>query len=125
MADNVRGGSNDGTLPLIATDDRTIGGTAVQVPRADEIGSSTLATGQVTVTTTAATYLAAQDTRKRVVIVNNSTQTVWLGPATVTTANGFPLPVGAAVELRTTALIQAIIASGTMSGTVDYWQEYD
>lgn len=89
----------------------------------DEIGSSALANGQVSVTSTAGTLVAARDTRKRVVLENVGQYAVWIGVATVTTANGLMLPIGASITLRTTALIQAITANGT--GTVAYIEEYD
>ncbi len=123
MADNVAITAGTGTT--VASDERTINAVAVQVQRVDEIGSATIATGQVVVTTTAATLVAARDTRKRLIIRNNSSHDCWVGPATVTTANGFRLDVGYSLMLYTTALVQAIIASGTMTGDVDYLEEYD
>jgi hypothetical protein len=123
MADNVAITAGSGTT--VATDERTVNSVAVQVQRVDEQGSTAIATGQVVVTTTAATFLAARDTRKRVIIRNNSSTDAWIGPATVTTANGFRVEVGCSLTLYTTALIQAIIASGTMTGDVDYVEEYD
>jgi lipopolysaccharide export system protein LptA len=123
MADNVAITAGSGTT--VGTDERTINSVAVQVQRVDEQGSTAIATGQVVVTTTSATLVAARDTRKRVVIHNNSGNDIWLGPGTVTTANGFHLEVGASVTLYTTAVINALIASGTMSGDVDYIEEYD
>jgi hypothetical protein len=123
MADNVPITAGSGTT--VGTDERTINSVAVQVQRVDEQGSTAIATGQVVVTTTAATLVAARDTRKRLILVNNSGNDCWIGPATVTTANGLHLAVGYSVTLFTTALIQAIIASGTMTGDVDYLEEYD
>ncbi len=123
MADNVAISAGTGTT--VATDERTINAVAVQVQRVDEQGSTAIATGQVVLTTTAGTFVAARDTRKRLIIRNNASTDVWLGPATVTTANGFRLEVGASLTLSTTALVQGIIASGTMTGDVDYVEEYD
>lgn len=122
MADNVALPAASGSA---AADERTINSATVLVQRVGEIGSTAIATGQVTVTTTAATLVAARDTRKRLIIRNNSSSDCWIGPATVTTANGFRIEVGASVTLYTTALVQAIIASGTMVGDVDYIEEYD
>lgn len=123
MADNVAITAGSGTT--VGTDERTINSVAVQVQRVNEQGSTAIATAQATVTTTAATLVAARDTRKRLVIRNNSNQDVWIGPATVTTANGFRVYPGESLTLYTTALVQAIIASGTMTGTVETIEEYD
>lgn len=124
MADNVAITAGSGTT--VGSDERTINSVLVQVQRVDEQGSTAIATGQVVITSTAATFLAARDTRKRVVIRNNSSTDCWVGPATVTTANGFRIEVGYSLTLYTTALIQAIIGAGlTMTGDVDYVEEYD
>lgn len=121
MADNVAITAGTGTT--IATDERTVGGSTVQIQRVDEIGGSTLANGQAAPTGTAATLVAARDTRKRLLLVNRGSQSVYVGIATVTTANGLEMKPGDSLELRTTALVQGITASGT--GRVDYIEEYD
>lgn len=121
MADNVAITAGAGTT--VATDERTINSVAVQIQRVDEIGGSTLANGQAAPTGTAATLVAARDTRKRLILVNRGTQSVYVGIATVTTSNGLEMRPGDSLELRTTALVQAITSSGT--GRVDYIEEYD
>lgn len=121
MADNID--ITPGSGATVATDGRTIDSTSVQVQRVDEIGSSALANGQVAPTTSAATLVAARDTRKRLILENVGQVAVWIGIATVTTANGLMLPIGASITLRTTALVQAITASGT--GAIAYVEEYD
>lgn len=124
MADNVAISAGTGTT--VGTDERTINAVAVQVQRTDEQGSTAIATGQVVPTTTAATLVAARDTRKRLIIHNLGSTDIWVGPATVTSANGFRVEVGAALTIQTTALVQAIIGAGlTLTGTVDYLEEYD
>lgn len=124
MADDVAITAGAGTV--IAADERTINAVAVKVQRVDEQGSTAIATGQVVVTTIAATLVAARETRKRVVLFNDSNQDIYVGPATVTTANGFRVPAGYSLTLYTTALTQAIIGTGlTMAGSVDYIEEYD
>ena len=126
MADSPTVDNGSLTDIVVATDERTVGGVLSHVQRVDEIGSTAIATGQVVVTTTAATLVVARDSRKRVILSNNSSVDVYIGPATVTTVNGFRLAVGAAITLYTTALVQAIIAAGlTMTGNVDYLEEYD
>jgi hypothetical protein len=89
-----------------------------------ELGASSLANGQVTVTTTAATIVAARASRRSVTLINLGTTDVYIGIATVTTANGFLLlgVAGAAVTLFTTAAIQGIVASGTQA--VAFFEEY-
>lgn len=121
MADVVAITAGSGTN--ISTDERTIGGTAQHVQRVNDIGGSAIASGQLAPTTTAATLLAARDTRKRVVFYNVGSVDVYVGPATVTTSNGLKVPAGATLTLHMTALIQAITASGT--GSVHYLEEYD
>lgn len=123
MADNVPITAGSGTN--VGTDERTINSVAVQVQRVDEQGSTAIATSQVTPTTVAGTLIAARDTRKRVILTNNGSTDTFVGPATVTTANGFKLPVGYTLTLYTTALVQAIIASGTMVGAIHILEEYD
>src|SRR4051812_17527107 len=109
MADNVAVTAGSGTT--IGTDERTINAVAVQVQRVDEQGSTSLANGQVTISNTAATIAAARDTRKSLLIVNRQTVPIWVGVATVTTANGLRLDPGDAVVLTTTALVQGITAA--------------
>lgn len=123
MADNVD--ITPGSGATVGTDERVIAGNTVQVQRMDEQGSTSISTSQVTPTTTAATLIAKRDTRKRVIITNNGSVDVYVGPATVTTANGFKIPPGYTLTLRTIALIQAIIASGTMVGSVHITEEFD
>jgi hypothetical protein len=123
MADNVAITAGSGTN--IAADERTINSATVAVQRVGEIGSTAVAVARVTPTTTAGTLIAARDTRKRLVITNNSNVTVYVGPATVTTANGYPIPVGYTLTLYTTALVQSIIATGTASADVACVEEYD
>lgn len=125
MADDTRGGSNDAALPLIGADERSINSANVKVQRVVSEGGTAFATGQVTPTTTAATLLAARETRKSVMFYNNGQATVFIGPATVTTGNGFPLLPGMAATFNTTALLQCIIATGTATSYVAYAESYD
>jgi hypothetical protein len=85
------------------------------MPVAPNAGES-IATGQVATSTTAATLVAARAGRRSVVIRNmDATIVVYVGPATVTAANGYALAGGGSVTLETSALIQVIAASGTPS----------
>ena len=121
MADNVAITAGSGTT--VATDERTINSASVHVQRVDEQGATAIASGQAAPTGTAGTLVAARDTRKRVVLVNHGTVDVYVGPATVTTANGLKIAAGASLTLYTTALIQGITSTGT--GAVHYVEEYD
>jgi hypothetical protein len=121
VADNVAVTAGSGTS--VATDERTIASTTVHVQRVDEICSTAFATGQVAPTGTAGTLLAARETRKRVTFCNRGTVDCYLGPATVTTANGILLKPGDSIDMFTTALIQAITSSGT--GSIHYVEYYD
>jgi len=121
VADNVSITAGSGTT--VGTDERTINAVAVQVQRVDEQGATSFAAGQVTVTTSSGTLLAARDTRKAVVFVNRGTTNVHLGTGTVTSSNGFLLAPGDGVTIRTTAAVNAIAT--TSSATVHYVEEYD
>jgi hypothetical protein len=124
MADNVAITAGAGTT--IGTDERTISATAVQVQRVDEQGGTAWATGNVAVTASAATLLAARDTRKYATILNGSNVTIYVGPATVTVANGFMLVPGASVTISNTVLIQQIASSITgLTGSTYYSESYD
>lgn len=87
-------------------------------------GAANTANGQVTASTTAATLKAANATRRSISIVNTDTAiTVYVGIATVTTGNGFPLKAGQSISIDNIGLIQVIAASG--SPVVAYLETYD
>lgn len=113
----------------VGADERSINGTNVKVQRVVVDGGTAFATGHVQISSTAATLIAARETRKRVVITNYQTVPIYVGPATVTTTNGFRLDPGASLVLNTTALIQGITAAAyTASGEdtkVHYVETYD
>jgi hypothetical protein len=115
-----------GSGTVVGTDERTINSVAVQVQRVNEQGGTAFATGQVTPTASAATLLAARDTRKSVTFINGTNMTVYIGPATVTAANGAAIPPGAGITVETTALIQNIVSTVTgLTGVVSYVENYD
>lgn len=88
------------------------------------VGAPNYANGQVATSTTAGTLIAVRATRRSVTVVNlDSAITVYIGAATVTSSNGFPLRAGQSISIDTTALIQVISASGTP--TVAYMESYD
>lgn len=121
MADNIAITAGAGTN--VATDERTINSTTVHVQRVNEQGGTAVATGQVAPTGSAATLLAARETRKVVTFANRGTVDVYIGPATVTTGNGFLLSPGESFDYEDTALIQAITPAGT--GLIHYLEVYD
>ncbi len=121
MADNVA--ITPGSGAEVAADERSIASVNVKVQRVGVIGGTAIASGQVAPTGTAGTLLAARETRQRVTFVNRGTMSVFIGPATVTTANGLELKPGDSYLMHSTALIQAITSSGT--GAVHYIEEYD
>lgn len=95
--------------------------TAIQIK---PTGAANIATGQVAASTTAATLVAARATRRGVLIKNlDAAIKVYVGPATVTAANGMELKAGESFVVDWTGLIQVIAASGTPA--VAYLETYD
>lgn len=91
-------------------------------------GAPSMANGQVSVTSTATQIVAARATRRSATLVNTGSEAVWVGVATVTTANGVKLAPdtgqgGGSVTMAFTGVVQGITASGTV--TVAYFEEYD
>lgn len=117
MADDVAITAGSGTA--IATQDRS----SRHFQQVIDTGSDSIATGQAAPTGTAATLVAARANRKRLVLINHGTVDVYIGPATVTTANGVKIPVGASLTMETCALVQGITAGST--GAIHYLEEYD
>jgi hypothetical protein len=72
-------------------------------------GAANLASSQVTSTGTAATLAAARATRRSVLFTNkDTTGTVWIGPATVTSSNGQILGPGQSCSFTWVGLFQVI-----------------
>lgn len=77
-----------------------------------------------TASNSAATLAIARPTRRGILIRNLDTAlTIYIGPATVTVANGFPLLPGESSPFSWVGLIQVISASGTPAYAA--WDEYD
>lgn len=113
--DAVNGGLLCDIRKLTAADD-----VVTNVPKA----APNFATGQVATSTTAATFVVARATRRSVTLKNEDAAiTVYIGPATVTSGNGFPLKANQSISVAWVGLIQVIAASGTP--TVSYADEYD
>jgi hypothetical protein len=87
-------------------------------------GAATMANGQVTASTSAATLVASRATRRSVTIRNTDTSiSVYIGIAAVTAGNGMLLKPGESISIDFTGLIQVIAASG--SPVVAYMETYD
>jgi len=115
IADNVPVTAGSGTN--IATDERTIAATTVQIQRVGEIGSGTAAVAQTTVSNTSVAIAAARDTRKRVIIVNRQTVPVFVDPGATATTSDFRLDPGDSVTLYTTVAVNGITSAAyTASG---------
>lgn len=86
---------------------------------------TTIATGQVTVGTTATLIVAARSGRKRVTVVSHSSATdLWLGVSGVTTGSGFKWGTtgGTPFTLETDAAVYGIKGAGSQA--VSYVEEY-
>jgi hypothetical protein len=68
---------------------------------------------QVAVNTTATLIVAAASGRDHVSIQPIGVVPVYIGGAGVTALNGYPVPVGYALDMETTADIYAVAASAT------------
>jgi hypothetical protein len=87
-------------------------------------GAANLNIAVITASTTAATLVIARATRRSVTIRNTDQAiNVWVGPATVTSGNGWLLLPFESYTPTWTGLIQVIAASG--SPIVVAWDEYD
>lgn len=125
MADNIAVTAGSGTN--LATDERTIAATTVHVQRTGEIGATSIASGQVEISSTSATIAAARDTRKRIIIVNRQTVPVFIELTTATTGD-LRLDPGDSITLYTTGLIAGITTAAytaTGDAKVHYIEEYD
>jgi hypothetical protein len=108
MADNVAITAGSGTT--VATDERTIAATAVQVQRVAPHGAPNMTPGQVTVTNTSTSIVAADSTRHSIVLVNQQTVAVYINDGTATTSH-FRLDPGASITLFTGATIEGITSA--------------
>ena len=82
--------------------------------------ADTIAFGAVSVGDSATVILGVQATRTGFIIVNNSSQTVYLGTSGVTTVNGLPLEAGASYENQLwTGAMYGIVAAGTADVRVE------
>lgn len=111
-------------IRLIDNGDGTFSLSVSENPVAAQVGAANIATNQVALSVTAGTLVAARATRRSVMIKNlDPSIKVYIGPATVTVANGMELKGGESVSVDWVGLIQGIAASGTP--TVAYMETYD
>lgn len=88
-------------------------------------GAATAPVSRVTSTDAAATLFIARPTRRGVLVRNTDTaNSVWIGPATVTSANGFLLKAGESLPLTFTGLYQ-VIDNGADHAVLHVLDEYD
>lgn len=86
--------------------------------------AANLSTGQVTGSTAASTFVPARPTRRSVTLRNiDATNSVYVGPATVSSLTGMLLKGGESISIDFTGLIQFI--SGAGAPVVSYADTYD
>jgi hypothetical protein len=125
MADNVAVTAGSGTT--VGTDERTIDATSVHVQRVAPHGAPALSVGQVEVSNSSTTILAANDNRSQVTLVNRQLVSVFIDDTTATTS-AFRLDPGDSITLDTSAIIYGITtAAYTASGDakVHYVETHD
>jgi hypothetical protein len=87
------------------------------------VGSAALATAQATISTTAASIVAARTGasgtgRIAATLYNTGAVTVFVGNSGVTTGAGMPIPAGGAITLNTQAALYGITASSSVTVAV-------
>jgi hypothetical protein len=87
------------------------------------VGAPNQLNGQLAPTSVAATAVIARSTRTEATLLNTGTVTVFVGPAGVTAATGFPIAVNASLTVTWVGLIQMITASAT--GALNFWEEWN
>src|ERR1022692_34094 len=91
--------TNSRTILLRAIEANTRALVSGGISAGEPIGAANLASSQVTTSTSASTLAVARPTRTSVLFRNlDSTISVYIGPATVTAANGMLLKAGESVS---------------------------
>lgn len=82
--------------------------------------TSVVGTSVTCATTATAAPASALANRHSVCIYNNGSNTIFIGPTSVTTSNGFPVPPGGSFcdDVNTTQVYSCIVASGTENARV-------
>jgi hypothetical protein len=124
----VRATGGDGNNGYLATWSFVFDGTTWDRQRGDPTGTwagghSSVATGQVSVTTTSTQVVAARTGRQKLILSVGAANTCAFGNTGVTTTTGFPLQptAGASVTLDTGA---AIFAACSATTTISYIEEF-
>lgn len=87
-------------------------------------GAANMFNGQIAATTTPATLVAARATRRSVTIRNiNTSISVYVGLATVSSSNGMLLRAGDSISVDYVGLIQVV--AGSNSPNVSFLETYD
>lgn len=77
-------------------------------------GADVIATGQVALSTSAASVVAANSSRHAVTVKNiDASISIYVGVAGVTSSTGYLLKAGESVRIQTGAAVFAVAASGT------------
>ena len=111
----------------VATDERSIGGVTQDVQRIVGVGSTSIAAGQVEVTSTTTTIVSARETRSRLILMNRQTVPVFIEMTTATTGD-LRLEPGDSVTLYTTAEVDGITTNAYTAvgdAKVHFVEEYD
>jgi hypothetical protein len=114
------------TLPALAAGANTIGAvTQASGPWTVIERGTTIASGNASVTTSAATVLALDATRRTAVLTNLGSDYVWVGDSGIAANEGIRLAPGQAltIDRAPTPAIYAVAASGTQ--TVAWFTEAD
>lgn len=86
---------------------------------AGAVGAGNVVSARVSVLITATALVAARAARRRLLVKNIDTvNPIYVGPATVTVANGMEVKAGESLALFTTAALQAIASGGTVATCV-------
>ncbi len=135
MSDKFVQVAPDSTGKLIQTFENTVNAQTVEAQAVVTVdttgvaavagrGSNLVAGSQVTASGTAGTLAIARPTRKSCLFRNlDSSLSVYIGPATVTSANGMILKAGESIPVTAVILWQVIAPSG--SPVVAVMDEYD
>jgi hypothetical protein len=113
----------DGAKPVLWNGQVSFSGT-ISIGTVTVAGSPNLATGQITINTTATVISTTRTTRRSITVVNHGTTSIFLGGSTVSTTTGVLLigVAGAAVTFNVTGTISGIVTSGSQQ--VSFEEEY-
>lgn len=97
------------------------GSTVAQAAYTKDVGSDSISTGQVAVTTSATQVVPARTGRVKTTLTPTSSTVFYVGGSGVSATNGLYVPAGASVTLDTSA---AIFAVGSAALTVSFIEFY-